>query len=56
MLTYKRSNHLEVIGYLDLDYADREALRKYTFGYMFLLVGGAFHGKVESNLSLLLLL
>ena len=41
MLTYKRSNHLEVIGYLDSDYAGCADPRKSTFYYMFLLARGA---------------
>ena len=41
MLTYKRSNHLEVIGYLDSDYANCANPRKSTLDYMFLLAGGA---------------
>ena len=54
MLTYKRSNHLEVIGYSDLDYAGCADSKRYTFDYMFLFARGAFHGKVESSLSFLL--
>ena len=45
MLTYKRSNHLEVIGYSDLNYADCADSRKSTFDYMFLLAGGAISWK-----------
>ena len=36
MLTYKRSDHLEVIGYSDSDYAGCVDSRKSLFGYMFL--------------------
>ena len=41
MLTYRRSDHLEVIGYLDSDYAGCVDTRKSTCGYLYLLVGGA---------------
>ena len=45
MLTYRRSNQLEVIGYSDSDYADCIDTRKSTFGYLFLLAGGAISWK-----------
>ena len=41
MLTYKRSNNLEVIGYSDSDYVGCADFRKSTFGYMFLLAEGS---------------
>jgi len=41
MLTYKRSGHLEVIGHTDSDFAGCIDTRKSTFGYVYLLVGGA---------------
>ena len=41
MLTYKKSNHLEVIGYLDSDYASCVYPRKSTFNYDFMLARGA---------------
>ncbi|KAL0553556.1 hypothetical protein IC582_007454 [Cucumis melo] len=37
MLTYKRSDHLEVIGYSDSDFAECLDTRNSTFGYLFLL-------------------
>ena len=37
MLTYRRSDHLEVIGYSDSDYVGCVDTRKSTFGYLFLL-------------------
>ena len=40
MFTFKRSNHLEVIGNSDSDFARYVDSKKSTFGYMFLLVGG----------------
>nr|KYP59222.1 Retrovirus-related Pol polyprotein from transposon TNT 1-94 [Cajanus cajan]KYP75177.1 Retrovirus-related Pol polyprotein from transposon TNT 1-94 [Cajanus cajan] len=39
MLTYKRSNHLEVIDYLDSNYAGCVDSRKSSFEYIFLLAG-----------------
>ncbi|KAL5573469.1 hypothetical protein UlMin_023066 [Ulmus minor] len=45
MLTYRRSSHLEVIEYLDSDYAGCIDKRKSTFSYLFLLAGGAISWK-----------
>jgi len=45
MLTYKRSDHLEVIGYTDSDFAGCINTRKSTFGYVYLLVGEAISWK-----------
>ncbi|XP_037494733.1 secreted RxLR effector protein 161-like [Jatropha curcas] len=45
ILTYRKSSHLEVVGYSDLDYADCVDSRKSTFGYLFLLAGGAVSWK-----------
>ena len=45
MLTYRKSDHLEVIGYADSDYAGCVDTRKSTFGYLFLLAGGAISWK-----------
>ncbi|XP_052734062.1 secreted RxLR effector protein 161-like [Vigna angularis] len=45
MLTYKRSDHLEVIGYSDSNYAGCVDSRKSTFGYVYLLVGRAISWK-----------
>ena len=41
MLTYRKFDHLEVIGYLDSDFARYKDTRKFTFGYTFLLAEGA---------------
>ena len=41
MLTYKRSDSLEIRGYLDADYAGDKDDRKSTTGYVFTLAGGA---------------
>ncbi|XP_040866301.1 secreted RxLR effector protein 161-like [Glycine max] len=45
MLTYKRSDHLEVIGYSDSDFAGCVDTRKSTLGFVFLLAGGAISWK-----------
>ncbi|CAL1376252.1 unnamed protein product [Linum trigynum] len=45
MLSFRRSDHLEVIGYSDSDYAGCVDTRKSTFGYLFLLAGGAISWK-----------
>ena len=45
MLMYRRSNHLEVIGYSDSDFAGCIDSRKSTFGYLFLLGEGAISWK-----------
>ncbi|KAL4383566.1 hypothetical protein GQ457_15G010160 [Hibiscus cannabinus] len=41
MLTYKRSDHLEVIGYSDSDFAGCVDSRKSTSGYIFMFASGA---------------
>ncbi|RDX76181.1 hypothetical protein CR513_43859, partial [Mucuna pruriens] len=41
MLTYRILDHLEVIRYSDSNYVGCVDSRKSTFGYIFLLVGGA---------------
>ncbi|KAH9668657.1 Integrase catalytic domain-containing protein [Citrus sinensis] len=41
MLTYRRSDQLEVIGYSDSDFAGCSDTRKLTSGYVFLLAEGA---------------
>jgi len=45
MLTYKRSYHLKVIGYTNSDFAGCVDTRKSTFGYVYLLAGGAISWK-----------
>jgi hypothetical protein len=45
MLTYRRSNNLEVLGYSDSDYAGYIDTRKSTFGYVSLLASGAVSWK-----------
>jgi hypothetical protein len=41
MLTYRRSDFLEIKGYSDADYAGDKDERKSTTGYVFTLAGGA---------------
>ncbi|XP_075091937.1 secreted RxLR effector protein 161-like [Nicotiana tabacum] len=45
MLMYRRSKHLEVIGYSDSNFAGCIDTRKSTFGYLFQLVEGAISWK-----------
>ena len=45
MLTYRRSNHLEVIGYSDADFARCQDSKKSTSGYIFMWAGGAISWK-----------
>ena len=45
MLTYKRSDQLEVTGYSDSDFAGCLNDRKSTSGFIFMMVGGAVSWK-----------
>ena len=45
MLTFKKSDNLEVIGYSNSDFARCVDKRKSTFGYLFMLAGGAISWK-----------
>ncbi|RVW97553.1 Retrovirus-related Pol polyprotein from transposon TNT 1-94 [Vitis vinifera] len=45
MLTYRRSSHLEIVGYLDSDFAGCLDSRRSTSGYIFMLAGGAVSWK-----------
>ena len=45
MLTYKHVDNLEVVGYLDSDFARCQDSRKSTSGYVFMLAGGAISWK-----------
>jgi len=45
MLTYTKYDHLEVIGYTDSNFAGFVDTRKSTFGYVYLLAGGAISWK-----------
>ncbi|XP_047174417.1 secreted RxLR effector protein 161-like [Vigna umbellata] len=49
MLTYRRSYHLEVIGYSDSDYAGCVDSRKSIFGHVYLLAGGEISWKSEKQ-------
>ncbi|XP_057958691.1 secreted RxLR effector protein 161-like [Malania oleifera] len=45
MLTYRRTDQLEVVGYSNSDFAGCVDSRKSTYGYLFLLAGGAISWK-----------
>ena len=45
MLTYRRSDNLEVVGYTDADFAGCVDSRKSTSGYIYTLAGGAISWK-----------
>ncbi|RVW47053.1 Retrovirus-related Pol polyprotein from transposon TNT 1-94 [Vitis vinifera] len=45
MLTYRRSSHLEIVGYSDSDFAGCLDSRISTSGYIFMLAGGAVSWK-----------
>jgi hypothetical protein len=49
MLTYKRSQKLEIVGYSDPDFAGCVDSRKSTSGYIFTLAGELFHGKAPNK-------
>ena len=42
MVTYQKSNQLEIIGYSDSDFAGCGDSMKSTLDYIYLLTGGAF--------------
>ncbi|KAJ0492634.1 putative RNA-directed DNA polymerase [Helianthus annuus] len=44
-LAYRRSEHLEVVGYSDSDFAKCKDVKKSTSGYIFMLVGGPISWK-----------
>jgi len=45
MLTYRKSDHLEVIGYTDSNFADCVDTRKSTYDYVYVLARGAISWK-----------
>ncbi|KAL6315251.1 hypothetical protein AAG906_000330 [Vitis piasezkii] len=45
MLTYRRSSHLEIVGYSDFDFVGCLDNRRSTSGYIFMLAGGAVSWK-----------
>ncbi|KAL4282801.1 hypothetical protein GQ457_16G019510 [Hibiscus cannabinus] len=49
MLTYRKSDHLEVVGYSDSDFAGCQDSRKSTSGYIYLLAGGAISWKTAKQ-------
>ncbi|RVX18946.1 Retrovirus-related Pol polyprotein from transposon TNT 1-94 [Vitis vinifera] len=53
MLTYKRSEQLEVVGYSDSDYGGCLDSLKSTSGFVFMLANGAIRGRVKNNQLLL---
>jgi hypothetical protein len=51
MLTYKKSDSLEIVGYSDSDFAGYLDTDRSTLGYVFKLVGGLYRGVAPSGLS-----
>ena len=49
MLTYRRSDSLEIEGYSDSNFAVDIDDRNSTSGYVFTLAGGAIHGKAPNR-------
>ena len=49
MLTYRRSNQLEIIGFSDSDFAGCQDSLKSTSGYIFMLADVRFLGAVSSK-------
>ncbi|RVX00650.1 Retrovirus-related Pol polyprotein from transposon TNT 1-94 [Vitis vinifera] len=49
MLTFKRSDNLEVIGYTDSDFAGCVDSRKSTFGYVYLLARASISWKSDKQ-------
>ncbi|XP_047964684.1 secreted RxLR effector protein 161-like [Salvia hispanica] len=45
MLTYRKSDQLEIIGYSDSDFVGCQGSRRSTSGYVFMLAGGAISWK-----------
>ena len=45
MLVYRKINHLEVVGYIDTNFARCLDERKSTLGYVFMLASGAISWK-----------
>ena len=41
MLTYQKSKNLEIIGHLDSNFAGCQDSKRSTYGYIFMLAGGA---------------
>ncbi|XP_072073958.1 secreted RxLR effector protein 161-like [Arachis hypogaea] len=49
ILTYRRSDNFEVIGYSDLNFVDCIDTRKSTVGFLYLLARGAISWKSENR-------
>ena len=49
MLTFRKSNHPQMIGYADSDFAGCPDTRLCTLGYTFLLCGGAISWKSQKS-------
>ena len=45
MLTYRRTNTLDIVGFSDADYAGCMDDKKSTSGYIFMMAGGAVSWK-----------
>ena len=45
MLTYNKSDNLEIMGYSDSDFAEWKDNKCSTFGYIYIFVGGAISWK-----------
>jgi len=45
MLTYRRSDKIEIMGYTDSDFAGCQDSGKSTLGYIYMLAGGAISWK-----------
>jgi hypothetical protein len=50
MLTFKKWDRLKVISYSDSDFFGCVDSKKFTSGYIFMLVGDQFHVKMLSSL------
>ena len=50
MLTYRRSDTLEVVGYSEADWAGCRDTKKSTSGYIYTLAGGAISWKSSKML------
>ena len=46
MLTYRRSDSLDIFGYFDFDFAGCQDRKRSTSGYVFMLAGGLYLGGV----------
>ena len=52
MLTYRKSDSLEIEGYSDADFAGDIDDQKSTSGYVFKLAGELYRGKAPNKVSL----